>query len=117
MLLRIDRSFYRDEPQYWWVARRQSTRCLEDILQQSQDEGVHYDENRGRRVAYRDLSDLRFCETFNYNQLVTQLGGAGSWGAKSSRLGLLLPTALLFLWRNRLGSRLSFPCRNGFRTR
>src|SRR5207245_4900108 len=37
-----------------------------------------------------------FARTFNYNQLVARVGDSGSWAANLARLGLLLPTALLF---------------------
>src|SRR2546422_1119468 len=49
-----------------------------------------------------------FARTFNYNQLVTQLGGSGSWAANLARLGLLLPTALLF-FGGPIGKSAQFP--------
>src|SRR2546426_11440409 len=49
-----------------------------------------------------------FARTFNYNQLVAQLGSSGSWAANLARLGLLLPTALL-LFGGPIGKSAQFP--------
>src|SRR3989440_7871429 len=49
-----------------------------------------------------------FARTFNYNLLVAHAGESGSWAANLARLGLLLPTALLF-FGGPIGKSAQFP--------
>ena len=49
-----------------------------------------------------------FSGTFSYTALASQLGGASSWAASLARLGLLIPTALLF-FGGPIGKSAQFP--------
>jgi NADH-quinone oxidoreductase subunit L len=102
--------FYRDEPQYWVGSPG------DKALGASEE----YSPTRAGMKAFimTRIGDIAlliaiflifaFARTFNYNQLAAQLGGAGSWAANLARLGLLLPTALLF-FGGPIGKSAQFP--------
>src|SRR2546426_958734 len=49
-----------------------------------------------------------YAGTFNYNELAAKLSGGGNWAASLARLGLLVPTAILF-FGGPIGKSAQFP--------
>src|SRR5207244_11649945 len=49
-----------------------------------------------------------YAGTFNYNELASKLSGGGNWAASLARLGLLVPTAILF-FGGPIGKSAQFP--------
>jgi NADH-quinone oxidoreductase subunit L len=101
--------FYRDEPQYWVGSPGDKALGVSE----------EYSPTRAGMKAFvmTRIGDIAllisifliyaFARTFNYNDLVTHLG-PGGWAANLARLGLLLPTALLF-FGGPIGKSAQFP--------
>jgi NADH-quinone oxidoreductase subunit L len=101
--------FYRDEPQYWVGSPGDKALGVSE----------EYSPTRAGMKAFviTRIGDIAlliaifliyaFARTFNYNDLVTRLG-PGGWAANLARLGLLLPTALLF-FGGPIGKSAQFP--------
>ena len=102
--------FYRDEPQYWVGTPGDKALGVSEEYSPTKSGMKAFIMTRIGDIALLIAIFLiyAFARTFNYNQLVTQLGGAGSWAANLARLGLLLPTALLF-FGGPIGKSAQFP--------
>ena len=102
--------FYRDEPQYWVGSPGDKALDVSEEYSPSKAGMKAFVMTRIGDIALLIAIFLiyAFARTFNYNQLVTQLGGSGSWAANLARLGLLLPTALLF-FGGPIGKSAQFP--------
>jgi len=102
--------FYRDEPQYWVGTPGDKALGVSEEYSPTKSGMKAFIMTRIGDIALLIAIFLiyAFARTFNYNQLVTQLGGSGSWAANLARLGLLLPTALLF-FGGPIGKSAQFP--------
>jgi NADH-quinone oxidoreductase subunit L len=90
--------FYRDEPQYWVGSPGDKALGVSEEYSPTRAGMKAFVMTRIGDIALLIAIFLiyAFARTFNYNQLVSQLGASGGWAANLARLGLLLPTALLF---------------------
>ncbi len=88
--------FYRDEPQYWVGSPGDKALGVSEEYSPTKAGMKAFVMTRIGDIALLIAIFLiyAFARTFNYNQLVAQLGGSGGWAANLARLGLLLPTAL-----------------------
>ena len=102
--------FYRDEPQYWVGSPGDKALGVSEEYSPTKAGMKAFVMTRIGDIALLIAIFLiyAFARTFNYNQLVTQLGGSGSWAANLARLGLLLPAALLF-FGGPIGKSAQFP--------
>jgi NADH-quinone oxidoreductase subunit L len=102
--------FYRDEPQYWVGSPGDKALGVSEEYSPTKAGMKAFVITRIGDIALLIAIFLiyAFARTFNYNQLVTQLGGSGNWAANLARLGLLLPTALLF-FGGPIGKSAQFP--------
>ena len=91
--------FYRDEPQYWVGSPGDKALGVSEEYSPTKAGMKAFIVTRIGDIALLIAIFLiyAFARTFNYNELVSHLGDSGSWAANLARLGLLLPTALLFL--------------------
>src|SRR5712664_1342933 len=102
--------FYRDEPKYWVGSPGDKALGVSEEYSPTKAGMKAFVMTRIGDIALLIAIFLiyAFARTFNYNQLVSQLGGSGSWAANLARLGLLLPTALLF-FGGPIGKSAQFP--------
>ena len=102
--------FYRDEPKYWVGSPGDKAIGVSEEYSPTKAGMKAFIMTRIGDIALLIAIFLiyAFARTFNYNQLVSQLGGSGSWAANLGRLGLLLPTALLF-FGGPIGKSAQFP--------
>ena len=101
---------YRDEPHYWVGSPGDKALGVSEEYSPTKAGMKAFVMTRIGDIALLIAIFLiyAFARTFNYNQLVAQLGGSGSWAANLARLGLLLPTALLF-FGGPIGKSAQFP--------
>src|SRR5712692_9678071 len=90
--------FYRDEPQYWVGTPGDSALGVPQAYAPSHAGMKAFVVTRIGDIALLIAIFLIFATagTFNYGELTTKLGQAGSWASVLSGFGLLVPTALLF---------------------
>jgi NADH-quinone oxidoreductase subunit L len=102
--------FYRDEPKYWVGSPGDKALGVSEEYSPTKAGMKAFVMTRIGDIALLIAIFLiyAFARTFNYNQLVALLGGSGSWAANLARLGLLLPTALLF-FGGPIGKSAQFP--------
>ena len=102
--------FYRDEPKYWVGSPGDKAIGVSEEYSPTKAGMKAFIMTRIGDIALLIAIFLiyAFARTFNYNQLVSQLGGSGNWAANLARLGLLLPTALLF-FGGPIGKSAQFP--------
>jgi NADH-quinone oxidoreductase subunit L len=101
--------FYRDEPQYWVGSPGDKALGVSEEYSPTRAGMKAFVMTRIGDIALLIAIFLiyAFARTFNYNDLVTHLG-PGGWAANLARLGLLLPTALLF-FGGPIGKSAQFP--------
>ncbi|HEV2120201.1 MAG TPA: NADH-quinone oxidoreductase subunit L [Candidatus Bathyarchaeia archaeon] len=102
--------FYRDEPQFWVGSPGDKALGVSEEYSATKAGMKAFIMTRIGDIALLIAIFLiyAFARTFNYNQLVLQLGGSASWAANLARLGLLLPAALLF-FGGPIGKSAQFP--------
>jgi NADH-quinone oxidoreductase subunit L len=102
--------FYRDEPQYWVGSPGDTALGVSEEYSPTKAGMKAFVMTRIGDIALLIAIFLifAFARTFNYNQLVAHMGDSGSWAANLARLGLLLPTALLF-FGGPIGKSAQFP--------
>ena len=102
--------FYRDEPQYWVGTPGDSALGIPQAYAPTRAGMKAFIVTRIGDIALLIAIFLifAFAGTFNYQDLATLLGKSGSWAASLARLGLLVPTALLF-FGGPIGKSAQFP--------
>ena len=102
--------FYRDETKYWVGSPGDTAIGVSEEYSPTKAGMKAFVMTRIGDIALLIAIFLiyAFARTFNYNQLVSQLAGSASWAANLARLGLLLPTALLF-FGGPIGKSAQFP--------
>jgi NADH-quinone oxidoreductase subunit L len=102
--------FYRDEPQYWVGSPGDKALGVSEEYSPTKAGMKAFMMTRIGDIALLIAIFLiyAFARTFNYNQLVSQLSVSGSWASNLARIGLLLPTALLF-FGGPIGKSAQFP--------
>ncbi len=102
--------FYRDEPKYWVGSPGDKALGVSEEYSPTKAGMKAFVMTRIGDIALLIAIFLiyAFARTFNYNLLVAQIGGPGGWAANLARLGLLLPTALLF-FGGPIGKSAQFP--------
>ncbi|TMI29024.1 NADH-quinone oxidoreductase subunit L, partial [Candidatus Bathyarchaeota archaeon] len=102
--------FYRDEPKHWVGSPGDKALGVSEEYSPTKAGMKAFVMTRIGDIALLIAIFLifAFARTFNYNQLVAHVGDSGSWAANLARLGLLLPTALLF-FGGPIGKSAQFP--------
>jgi len=102
--------FYRDEPKHWVGSPGDKALGVSEEYSPTKAGMKAFVMTRIGDIALLIAIFLifAFARTFNYNQLVAHAGESGSWAANLARLGLLLPTALLF-FGGPIGKSAQFP--------
>jgi NADH-quinone oxidoreductase subunit L len=102
--------FYHDEPKYWVGSTGDKALGVSEEYSPTKAGMKAFVMTRIGDIALLIAIFLiyAFARTFNYNQLLAQLGGSTSWASNLARLGLLLPTALLF-FGGPIGKSAQFP--------
>ena len=102
--------FYRDEPKYWVGSPGDKAIGVSEEYSPTKAGMKAFIMTRIGDIALLIAIFLiyAFAGTFNYNALLSQLALSGSWATNLARLGLLLPTALLF-FGGPIGKSAQFP--------
>src|SRR5213080_5564331 len=102
--------FYRDEPKHWVGSPGDKALGVSEEYSPTKAGMKAFVMTRIGDIALLIAIFLifAFARTVNYNLLVAQIGGPGGWAANLARLGLLLPTALLF-FGGPIGKSAQFP--------
>ncbi len=102
--------WYRDEKEYWVGTPGQKALGLEQAYPPSHAGMKAFIFTRIGDIALMISIFLIYAsaKTFNYVQLANRLGTAGDWASNLARLGLLVPTAILF-FGGPIGKSAQFP--------